>query len=82
MKMETVDDVLKSYLSEEGFDEEDAQKIIKRFHGSVETESDLVGYAGEAEDIEDKEIAHDKGKIRHGTSCFGIIKGNKLVFEM
>jgi hypothetical protein len=72
MEKKTINDLMKTYLVGEGFNEADAEKLIKNFHDVKNIHKDVV------KKDEDKE---EEVKSRHGTSCIGLITKKKVLAE-
>ena len=66
MKKSVVDTVIKDFLEEKGFDDDQIDEKLKEFHS-------VPGV---------KEEEEDDPKVRHGTTCFGFITEKAGILDL
>jgi hypothetical protein len=85
MKKQTVEDVLKDYLEEEGFNKTQTSKILKTFNGSIKEEKKIQADKDKEEERVQRaqQKKEEAAELRTGTSCFGVIsqKHKEVLFE-
>jgi hypothetical protein len=81
IEQETAEKILKEYLvGTAGLDEKAANRVIKGTQKGIKEELKAQKEEEKEEERKERE-AEKKARVRHGTTCVGIIAGKKPITE-